>query len=188
MICPGKARRETNKGSKRAERKKEYHQSLDPTFVLLCGWSRAGVNIESKRDEKRVKQPGLLPFVVNLVHGSFINYIFLHCSVHARTQEVSWVGAEHEFQGGAGSCLRTALSRLHRTLSFHHTFLFITLRMFETKCAYSWSSTITLFFESLSKDLVSGPSPLAQFYSHLSFLTHFFHVSNAVTSRFYFGQ
>lgn len=59
--------------------------------------------------------------------------------------------------------------------------LFITVLIDASFCA-------TSFFESLPKNLVSGSSPLAQIYFHFFFLTHVFHVSNAVTSRFYSGQ
>lgn len=45
--------------------------------------------------------------------------------------------------------------------------LFITMLIDASFCA-------TSFFESLPKNLVSGSSPLAQIYSHFSFLTRFF--------------
>lgn len=64
VLCPGKARRKTKKDSKGKERAKNIIPFLDPMFILLHGWSRVGVNNESKGEEKRVREPNLLPFVV----------------------------------------------------------------------------------------------------------------------------
>lgn len=121
-----------------------------------------------------MREPNLLPFVVYLVYSSLCkpNFLALFCSCTHTENELG--GAEPECQNGAGSWLRTALSHLLGTLSFDHTFLFTTVRMVETKCTYNWFSTVTLFFEILPKNLVSGSSLLAQLFPCLNFLTHFY--------------
>lgn len=40
---------EERRDIKVAERENKGHQSLDPTLVLPCGWSRSGLNEENER-------------------------------------------------------------------------------------------------------------------------------------------